>query len=100
MREEKQISPAMKKTIGNIKKCLNISFHGRSFQEASEFISEHMDDLKNVDMREHIPPTAKMKKLIKIIEENLEISFDGTSMSEASEFIDANIDKAFASKRY
>lgn len=61
-------------------KLLTYFFHGKTKEEASQFISDHIEEYLNA-------PTEKQEYYIRAIEQRLHIRFGGKTKQEASKFI-------------
>ena len=85
------ISSPMKKSIKSIELALGVKYKGKTFEEASEFISKYKDKSMKIDLREKMKPSSKMLDKIKMIEDIFGKEFKGESMLDASIFLDTNL---------
>lgn len=88
-----EASPKMKKAIKNIELGLGIKYHGKTFEDAQNFLEENLPKLKDVDMRDKWKPTKKMMDGIAFCEKVLGVKFVGSTSKDASEFLEKYLQK-------
>lgn len=86
----------MLKALNSIQINLKIKFKGdkNSFDDVHDFLSEHLDKLKNTDILATRAPSEKQLKAISWIETLVPEQFSGNTSRDASDYISKYIDQA------
>lgn len=86
----------MLKALNSIQINLKIKFKGdkNSFDDVHDFLSEHLDKLKNTDILATRAPSDKQLKAISWIETLVPEQFSGNTSRDASDYISKYIDIA------